>query len=362
MLLSRSSKRELVACQRHARGQADILRQRVRRLEIEQRPEIGAANFQGEAGLGLLRPWLRRTVGVGIEPLSGDLRLEPQRSHPMPPSPNLRIAPGRRRRRSRDRARAAPARNGPAPTTASTRCRFRCARAPARSMPWIAATERLRGDRGDALELRRIDIDHGARIGTIGLPGALVEIEREFDARGPRARPHRVEPRSQRRRKRRHQRGDLAKRRRRRMKFQLPDRSEAIETADAFQRDLVRLTNIQLVERERLRSIAKPGHQRPQLLAGRNGAADVERQLPFVRPFGLRAGQRTRKRRGRIEVEAFGLQLRCDLRAAAWRRRCETAMRPSTAPPSISAFIASMANPSGAMVTSPRSRNGFWLR
>ena len=54
-----------------------------------------------------------------------------------------------------------------------------------RSMPWIAA-RRLRGDRGDALELRRVEIDHGARIGAIGLSGVLVEIEREFRrARGP---------------------------------------------------------------------------------------------------------------------------------------------------------------------------------
>ena len=42
--------------------------------------------------------------------------------------------------------------------------------------------------------------------------------------------------------------------------------------------------------------------------------------------------------------------------------RWMTATRPSSAPPSISAFMASMANPPGANVTSPRRRKGFWLR
>ena len=41
---------------------------------------------------------------------------------------------------------------------------------------------------------------------------------------------------------------------------------------------------------------------------------------------------------------------------------CETATRPSTAPPSSSAFMPSIAKRFGATLTSPRSRSGFWLR
>ena len=144
----------------------------------------------------------------------------------------------------------------------------------------------------------------------------LVERERELDARRAGARAHRVEPRDQRGRKRRHQAGEFTKRRRRRVEFQLPNRRDAIETAHAFQGDLVELTNIQLVERKSLRAIAKPGHQRPQFLAGRNGASDIEREMSFVRPLGLRTRKRTGKGDGRIKVEALGLQFRRYLRAA----------------------------------------------
>ena len=95
-----------------------------------------------------------------------------------------------------------------------------------------------------------------------------------------------------------------------------PGGVDAIEIAGAFQRDAVGLTDIQLVERERFRAVAKPGHQRPQFLAGRDGAADIERELRFVRPLGLRARERTDEGGGRIEIEAFRLQIRIDPRAA----------------------------------------------
>ena len=56
-----------VARQRDARGQADILRQRISLLEVEQRPEIGAANFQAETGLGLRCPWFGGAFRFGIQ-------------------------------------------------------------------------------------------------------------------------------------------------------------------------------------------------------------------------------------------------------------------------------------------------------
>jgi hypothetical protein len=73
---------KLVACQRDARRQSDVLRQHVRWLEVEQRPEIGTPYPQIEARSGILCPWLGRTFGVGIEPRSRDLRLQPQRRTP----------------------------------------------------------------------------------------------------------------------------------------------------------------------------------------------------------------------------------------------------------------------------------------
>ena len=43
--------------------------------------------------------------------------------------------------------------------------------------------------------------------------------------------------------------------------------------------------------------------ERPQLLAGRNGAADIQGQQPFVGPLALRPQQRARKGRGGVEIE-----------------------------------------------------------
>ena len=48
--------RQPAARQRQVRGQADILRQRIGRFEIEQRRETGAANVQVDAGLLFRRP------------------------------------------------------------------------------------------------------------------------------------------------------------------------------------------------------------------------------------------------------------------------------------------------------------------
>src|SRR5260370_1316738 len=70
------------ARQRNVRGKADVLRQRVGGFEIEQRSEIDAANFQTDAGLGLLRPWFGDTLRFGIEASSRDLHVQQQRRVP----------------------------------------------------------------------------------------------------------------------------------------------------------------------------------------------------------------------------------------------------------------------------------------
>ena len=72
----------------------------------------------------------------------------------------------------------------------------------------------------------------------------------------------------------------------------------------------------QLLQRERFRAIAKLGGERPQLLASPNRAADIQRELPFVRPLGLRARQRACERRRCVKIETLRLQFRRYLRAA----------------------------------------------
>ena len=68
---------QLVGGQRRARGQADILRKRIRRLEIEQRGEIDAANGEVDVGPGLRRPRFGSTLRVGIESGSRHFGLQP---------------------------------------------------------------------------------------------------------------------------------------------------------------------------------------------------------------------------------------------------------------------------------------------
>jgi hypothetical protein len=66
---------QLVGRQRRPRGQADILRERIRRFEIEQRGEIDAANGEVDVGPGLGRPRFGSTLRFGIESSSRDLCL-----------------------------------------------------------------------------------------------------------------------------------------------------------------------------------------------------------------------------------------------------------------------------------------------
>ncbi len=90
-----------VAGQRQARGKADVLRQRVARLEIEQRREADAANVQADARLGVLRPGIGGALRLGIEPGSRDPCLQPQRRVPHARHRSLEL---RRAVAGRDRA------------------------------------------------------------------------------------------------------------------------------------------------------------------------------------------------------------------------------------------------------------------
>ena len=106
-------------------------------------------------------------------------------------------------------------------------------------------------------------------------------------------------------------------------------------------------------------AVADLRHQRAQFLTGRCGAADIEREPRLVRPFDLRARQRTRQGGRGIEIETFRLQLGVEPRGrppsrpppAPRRRRRRS--RPS--------WLRSPRDPA-ATVRSPRSRSGFWLR
>ena len=107
----------------------------------------------------------------------------------------------------------------------------------------------LRGDDGHALELRRVEIDDSARMGAIGLSGALVDIESNFHARRARGRPHRVEPRGKLWRERCDQSGHSAERGGARIEREFSDCIDAVETTRAFQRHAVGLADLELVER-----------------------------------------------------------------------------------------------------------------
>ncbi len=86
--------------------------------------------------------------------------------------------------------------------------------------------------------------------------------------------------------------------------------------AHALQHHVIRLADLQTIDREFLRAVAKFGDQRPQFLPGRNGAADIQREQSFIRPFALRPGQRTHERRGGVEIEPLRFQFRFNPRAA----------------------------------------------
>jgi hypothetical protein len=92
---------QLAAGQRYARRQADVLNQRVGRLETEQGCEVGAANRETDAGPGLRRPGLRGPLRFGVDAGSRYLRFQPQRRAPHAGDGSLKL---RRTIARRDRA------------------------------------------------------------------------------------------------------------------------------------------------------------------------------------------------------------------------------------------------------------------
>ena len=285
-------------------------------FEIEQRGEIDVARLQADAGLGLCRPGLGGALRFGVKAGSRQADFQPQRRMPHTAHRSLelrRALPGRDHAVEPEQAQQ---------RTAAIRRQFGFdADFAALEFVEIERAQRRgirpRRQRRETFQLRRIEIERGVRVGAIGMFGILVEREREFEARGARACPHRGEPRRNGRRQRRHKSGDLTERRGARVQRQLSGRIDPVECACAFHRDAAGLADFQLIERERLRTVAELRRERMQFLAGRNGAVDIQRQLNLLRPFGLRAEQRTHEGGCRVEIEAFRLQRRIDPGAAA---------------------------------------------
>ena len=144
------------------------------------------------------RPWFGGAFRFGLKSRPRDLCLEPQRRAP------------RARRGAFELRRAVARRDGAIEAEQDKQSAALLGRQ-FRLDPDVAAPERGEidaldgrdgrpcGDRGDALEQRRVEIGCGARLDAIGLPGIPGEIERQFQARRARAGPHRIEPRGQRR-------------------------------------------------------------------------------------------------------------------------------------------------------------------
>ena len=133
-----------------------------------------------------------------------------------------------------------------------------------------------RRDGGRALEPGRIEVENGARAGAVRGFGIPADVERQFQVRGSRTYSDRIEPRRQRRRQWRDQRGDLTKRSGARIQRQPAGGIDAVEIARAFQRHATGLANPQLIDRDRLRIVTQFGDERPQLLAGGGGTADIQ--------------------------------------------------------------------------------------
>ena len=171
-------------------------------LRSSSGPKSALRTFRREIGLGLLGPWFGRAFRFGVESRSRDLCLEPQRRAPRARRAALEL---RRAVARRDRAIEAEQREQGAALLGR---QFRLD-------PDLAAPERgeidaldrrngrLCGDRGDALELRRVEIERRRAPGRgRTVRHSLLRSSASFSARRARARPHRIEPRSQRRRKR----------------------------------------------------------------------------------------------------------------------------------------------------------------
>src|SRR3954470_22387093 len=176
---------------------------------------------------------------------------------------------------------------------------------------------RLRGQRRAGLELRRVELDYRARVVAISVLGVLVEAEVELEAGRTWQRRDGVEARAHRRRKRLEQRGEIAQRIGGGFQRELARCLGAVEAAARFRGHAAGLAEPQLLQRERRPAVAEFRGERPQLLARRDRAADIERKLRFLRPFALRPRKRPHKTCGGIEVEAVSPKLRVDPRALA---------------------------------------------
>jgi hypothetical protein len=98
---------------------------------------------------------------------------------------------------------------------------------------------------------------------------------------------------------------DPIERRRAGIQRQPPGGIDTVEKARPFQGNAISLADFQLIERDRFRPEAKLCDQRLQFLARRQGVADIQRQLRFVRPLGLRPRKRPHEGCGGIEIETF---------------------------------------------------------
>ncbi len=136
--------------------------------------------------------------------------------------------------------------------------------------------------------------------------------------------------------------GQPCQRSRGRIQRQLSCRTGPIEIAAAFERDIIGLTDLQSVDHDRLRD-RNPVSPAAARIPGRPTRHVRYRAKAAPRRATRLAGppahaQRPWRHRGRAG------RLSTPHRSASRRRRIfsRTAMRPATAPPSISAFIASM--------------------
>ena len=203
-LLSRSSKVSLLPASVHARGQADVLRQRIRRLEIEQRRR----NRRCE--LSELRLALASCAHGSAEPSASASSPVPEifalsrngaphapaavPSNCAGPSPAATV----RSRPSSGKQRAALLRRQfrfDPDFAAPERCRDRCHGSPRPAgLAVIVVTPLSCGESRSS---------YGARLDAIGTARhSWSRSSVEFQARRARARPHRIEPRGQRRCKR----------------------------------------------------------------------------------------------------------------------------------------------------------------
>ena len=170
MLLSRSSNASLLPAS-DTREDSPIFRASVSvGLRSSSGPKSALRTFSEKPAFGSCAHGSAVAVSVSVQTLSRDLGLEPQRCAPCPGRRTFElrraVAGGNRAVEPEQRQRG----------TALLRRHFRFdAEFAVTERLEIDALDRrhrrLRGDRGGALELRRVDIDHGARVAAIGLPG-----------------------------------------------------------------------------------------------------------------------------------------------------------------------------------------------